>query len=221
VRTTRTLRLGLASIGFALLVAAGCGSDRDEGNDDSGSSTTEASPAITVERTVESDAEVVRLDQSAQQELADVGCYTGAIDGILGRQTDAAVVAFQSASGLSVDGQLGPETEAALAQAVSKGEAVCTSTDTTVAPTTTTPATTPATAPCTATALARALPSGAQIQHYACSEGWAGVAYVGAGTAYTALLEANRAVWTDLGTSTCGGASAGYPPAVLEIACPA
>jgi peptidoglycan hydrolase-like protein with peptidoglycan-binding domain len=210
VRTTRTLRLGLAAAGVALLVAAGCGSDDKS---DSSSDTT-VSPTTTAV----SKAEVIKFDKTIQQELSDVGCYTGAIDGILGPQTDAAIVAFQSASGLQVDGELGPETEAALAQAVSKGEKVCTSSGTTVTPTTTT---TPATAPCTATALAKALPAGAKIQNYTCSEGYAGVQYGGGSENLdSALLQANGAIWTDLGTTACGGASAGYPPSVLEIACP-
>ena len=209
--TTRSARLGLAAVVGALLLAAGCGGD---GEDDTTTST------LSSTTTAVSDADVVRFDATIQQELADVGCYTGDIDGILGRQSDAAIVAFQSASGLTVDGELGTETEAALAQAVSRGEPVCTATDSTVAPTTTTTPSTPTSAPCTATALGRALPAGTRIQNYLCSEGYAGVAYMSGGTAGTALLQVNGTIWTDLGTSACGGASAGYPPAVLEIACP-
>lgn len=211
MRTTRSVRLGFAAVAIALLVAAGCGSDD---KDSSSTTTTAASPGTTAV----SNAEVVKFDKTVQQQLADVGCYTGAIDGILGPQTDAAIVAFQTASGLTVDGELGPETETALSEAASKKEKVCTSTGTTTAPSTTTTA--PTNAPCTATALAKALPAGSQIQNYACSEGFAGVAFTNGGKAETALMEANGAVWTDKGTSACGGASAGYPPAVLEIACP-
>jgi peptidoglycan hydrolase-like protein with peptidoglycan-binding domain len=214
VPTIRSARLGLAAVVVAMLVAAACSGD---GDDDTTSST--LSPTTTAV----SNANLVRFDATIQQELADVGCYTGDIDGILGPQSDAAIVAFQSASGLTVDGELGAETEAALAQAVSRGEAVCSTTDPTAAPPTTTSSTTPTTptAPCTATALARALPPGTQIQSYACSDGYAGVAFASAGAPGTALLEANGPIWTDLGTSVCGGASAGYPPPVLEIACPA
>ena len=37
-------------------------------------------------------------------------------DGTFGRRTEAAVVAFQEANGLSVDGQVGPETASALSR---------------------------------------------------------------------------------------------------------
>jgi peptidoglycan hydrolase-like protein with peptidoglycan-binding domain len=210
----RPLRFGLAVTGIALLVAAGCGKDDSSG----GSSSSTTAPSSTT--TAVNGAEVVKFDKSVQQQLADVGCYSGAIDGVFGPQTDAAVVAFQTASGLEVDGELGPETEAALKQAVAKSEKVCTgsSTTTTTAPTTTT---VPSTSPCTATAIAAALPSGAQVNDYACSEGYAGVSYTVSGTAGTALLQSESGAWKDLGTSMCGGASAGYPPAVLSIVCTA
>ena len=161
---------------------------------------------------------VIVVNKAVQQELADVGCYSGRIDGIFGPETDAAILAFQAGAGLTIDGELGPETKAALAQAVAEKEKVCASSGTTVAPTTTTA---PSTAPCTATAMTKALPSGTQITNYACSEGYAGVAGTSGGKETTALLKAEGATWKDLGTTTCGGASAGYPPAVLEIACPA
>lgn len=213
MRIARPLRFGLAVAAIALLVAAGCG--KDDKSDGSSSSTTAPSPTATAVN----GAEVVKFDKSVQQELADVGCYSGGIDGVFGPQTDAAVVAFQTASGLDVDGELGPETEAALKQAVAKKEKVCTgSSTTTKAPTTTT---VPSTAPCTATAITTALPSGAQVNDYACSEGYAGVSFTVSGSASTALLQSENGAWKDLGNSMCGGASAGYPPAVLSIVCTA
>ena len=47
------------------------------------------------------------------------------------------------------------------------------------------------------------------------------MSYTVSGTAGTALLQSENGAWKDLGTSMCGGASAGYPPAVLSIACTA
>jgi len=209
VRTTRPFRFAVAAVGVALLVAAGCGSD-DKKSDDSGATTTVTTAAG-------NNAEVVKADKAIQEELHEVGCYSGAIDGVFGPETDAAILAFQSASGLETDGEIGPETKAALSQAVAKKEKVCGSTATTT-PTSTT---TPSTAPCTATALAKVLPVGVQITNYACSDGYAGVAFTQGDTDQTALLEAEGSTWNDLGKGACGGASAGYPPAVLEIACPA
>lgn len=212
MRIPRPVRFGLAVAAIAVMVAAGCG--KDDKADGSSSTTTAPSPTTTATN----GAEVVKFDKAVQQQLSEVGCYSGAIDGKFGPQTDAAVIAFQAASGLDVDGELGPETEAALVQAVAKKEKVCTSgTTTTKAPTTTT--TVPSVAPCTATAIAKALPAGATVENYACSEGYAGVAYTVGSSTSAALLQSEKGVWKDLGSSMCGGASAGYPPAVLSIAC--
>jgi peptidoglycan hydrolase-like protein with peptidoglycan-binding domain len=52
--------------------------------------------------------------RSIQQALKDQGFDTGPIDGIWGRQSIAALRAFQSARGLTVDGIAGPQTIRAL-----------------------------------------------------------------------------------------------------------
>ena len=46
--------------------------------------------------------------KAIQQELADVGCYPGAVDGVIGAKTDAAILEFQTAAGLTADGELNP-----------------------------------------------------------------------------------------------------------------
>lgn len=51
-----------------------------------------------------------------QQQLAAAGFDPGAIDGVMGPRTRAAVRAFQQANGLQVDGDPGPLTQAALAR---------------------------------------------------------------------------------------------------------
>lgn len=53
-----------------------------------------------------------------QDQLDRLGYYDGAIDGIRGPQTIAAVKAFQTAKGLAPDGIVGPQTKAALAAAL-------------------------------------------------------------------------------------------------------
>lgn len=50
--------------------------------------------------------EVVRI----QMQLADLGFYGGAVDGVLGGATEGAVRAFQRARGIATDGVLGNET---------------------------------------------------------------------------------------------------------------
>ncbi len=49
-----------------------------------------------------------------QQRLKDWGYYTGDVDGVFGRGTYNAVVRFQRHNGLSVDGQVGKKTAAAM-----------------------------------------------------------------------------------------------------------
>ena len=59
----------------------------------------------------EGDAALIR---ELQQALSAAGYDPGPADGTFGQRTEAAVVAFQKANGLSVDGRVGPETAAAL-----------------------------------------------------------------------------------------------------------
>lgn len=55
-----------------------------------------------------------------QQKLSSWGYYTGAVDGIYGSKTVAAVKYFQRSNGLTVDGKCGPKTLAALGISVSE-----------------------------------------------------------------------------------------------------
>ena len=52
--------------------------------------------------------------KTIQQKLKNWGYYTGAVDGIFGAKTTAAVKAFQKKNGLTVDGIVGAKTLAAL-----------------------------------------------------------------------------------------------------------
>ena len=53
-----------------------------------------------------------------QQELQILGYFEGQPDGILGPLTEEALRAFQTDAGITVDGEYGPETYAALADAL-------------------------------------------------------------------------------------------------------
>ncbi len=66
----------------------------------------------------EGDAALIR---ELQQALSAAGYEPGPADGTFGQQTEAAVVAFQEANGLAVDGRVGPETAAALDRALAGG----------------------------------------------------------------------------------------------------
>ena len=52
--------------------------------------------------------------EEIQTNLKAWGFYSGAIDGIFGKETEAAVLKFQQSKGLSQDGEVGPNTLAAL-----------------------------------------------------------------------------------------------------------
>ena len=72
---------------------------------------TAAVPADAAILTMGSRGERVAL---VQQRLKEWGDYTGSVDGVFGRATYNAVVRFQRRNGLSVDGQVGRKTAAAM-----------------------------------------------------------------------------------------------------------
>ena len=57
--------------------------------------------------------------KKVQQKLKNWGYYTGAVDGVFGAKTKAAVVSFQKKNGLTADGIVGAKTFAALGISVS------------------------------------------------------------------------------------------------------
>ncbi len=209
----RNLSIVLLAAGSAVGLVA-CSSD-----DSKDTTTTTAAEETTTTAAAESaeSAATIRFDKAIQQELADVGCYPGAVDGIIGAKTDAAILEFQKAAGLTADGELGPKTEEALKEAVAKGEKVCGASTTTTTPGTTTTATS-GTAPCTATALLKGLPAeGESIGSYVCSEGYAAGTLSDGTTKF--ILEDDNGTWVAPSQDPCGSASAGLPPIILEDGC--
>ena len=75
-------------------------------------------PAVTTDLEPITDPKVVT---ELQQALSSAGYDPGTADGTFGQQTEAAVVAFQQANGLSPDGIVGPETASALNSALAGG----------------------------------------------------------------------------------------------------
>jgi peptidoglycan hydrolase-like protein with peptidoglycan-binding domain len=108
------------------LAAPGCSSSSHPSSTSSaGSSTTNAAAAAS--------------NKALQHGLAEVGCYPGPIDGVVGPSTVAAIKNFQKAVGLTPDGVYGAKTQQHLQAAEKNGTKVCsTSTSTTIPKSTTT-----------------------------------------------------------------------------------
>jgi hypothetical protein len=70
-------------------------------------------PAVTIYRLTTPPMSGSKV-QEIQQALRDAGFDPGAIDGVFGPHTLAAVVSFQESQGLVVDGEVGPRTAQAL-----------------------------------------------------------------------------------------------------------
>ena len=130
-------RTGRISILVAVLalVAAACG-----GGDDTSTTTTLAAVATTPPTTAApvtttapapttttstppgSDIPATTTIVVVQGDLAFLGFYEGPIDGIAGEETEAAISAFQKDAGIDVDGAYGPQTDAAMAEALESNE---------------------------------------------------------------------------------------------------
>lgn len=53
-------------------------------------------------------------NEQIQQALKNAGFYEGSVDGVLGKKSKAAIIAFQEQSGLTADGKVGKKTWAKL-----------------------------------------------------------------------------------------------------------
>lgn len=74
-----------------------------------------ATPSVSVDGyTTLSEGDTGTAVRNLQQALKNKGYYSGSVDGSFGSATTVAVVAFQTAQGLRVDGKAGPATQRAL-----------------------------------------------------------------------------------------------------------
>ncbi|MDP4014990.1 MAG: peptidoglycan-binding domain-containing protein [Candidatus Nanopelagicales bacterium] len=197
-RSSRGRRVALLAVaGAAALVIAGCSST--------------PSPSPTPSPTPSPSNTTVEFNKAIQGELADVGCYPGGIDGVIGPETDKAIRDFQQAAGLPVTGELDAQTDKALKNAATKGERVC------KAKPSPSPTASPAAATCTATSINTVLKKNETLVSYSCAEGWAGIKAEkdGAGKVFFAQVENDKWVRVPKG-EICGTASAGLPPSILD-----
>lgn len=198
----RRIVSGLALAGLVVFVAA-CGSSSSSSKAKSATtSTTKASTSTTSSVKVAKQKNALlgpTQIKTLQTDLTTVGCFSGTVDGIIGPVTRAGISAFQTASGLTADGQYGSATEQKLLPAAQAGTKVCTQTP----PTTTKPASAP---PCTSAAIldaVRGSPSSGpnpSITDFGCDGGWAWAGVdINAGTdgyEATDLLKASGTAWT-------------------------
>ena len=85
-------------------------------------STTTAPPSTTTTTHVDSSIPATSTIVVVQGDLTTLGYFDGAIDGIAGEVTKAAIAAFQTNAGIEADGEYGPITDAAMAEALAADE---------------------------------------------------------------------------------------------------
>ncbi len=128
-------RLYLAVMALGV-VAASCsgGSDATESSTTSPSTTvvattttqapisTTTTAPITTTTHVDSSIPATATIVVVQGDLTILGYFDGAIDGIAGKETQAAITEFQADAGIEADGEYGPITDAAMAEALAADE---------------------------------------------------------------------------------------------------
>ena len=215
---TRLSILGTCLLAVAAVTLGGCSKDSTTEDTTTTTTTVDTAVSTTVDAAAAS-AERVLFDKEIQAQLTVVGCYKGKDDGIIGKQTDEAIVLFQTASGLTVDGELGPKTDAALTAAANSKKVVCTATTvTTKAPSTTVPRNNP---PCTAAAIGAAI-APRTVNSYICGNNFAAGSAKDADDTDNApyLLAAgddNSGQWVVISTDEATCSDKDIPAAVLAV----
>ena len=215
---TRLSILGTCLLAVAAVTLGGCSKDSTTEDTTTTTTTVDTAVSTTVDAAAAA-AERVLFDKEIQAQLTVVGCYKGKDDGIIGKQTDEAIVLFQTASGLTVDGELGPKTDAALTAAANSKKVVCTATTvTTKAPSTTVPRNNP---PCTAAAIGAAI-APRTVNSYICGNNFAaGSQKDAADPDNSAFLLAagddNSGQWVVISSDEATCADKDIPAAVLAV----
>jgi peptidoglycan hydrolase-like protein with peptidoglycan-binding domain len=121
---------GLALLAVIALALAACSSGSEDTTTSSSTTfptettvaTTTTAPATTTTPSTTTTTSpyggATLLTQIIQQELRVLGYFNGEPDGLLGPVTEEALKEFQTAAGITADGEYGPETYIALADAL-------------------------------------------------------------------------------------------------------
>jgi len=109
-------------LALTLGLLAACSSSSNDGSSGTSQGTTAGTATAQNVSTYSASSDQLKKWQT---DLNKVGCSAGPVDGIEGGETEAAIRAFQAASGLTVEGLLGPQTEAALTKAAAANKKVC------------------------------------------------------------------------------------------------
>jgi peptidoglycan hydrolase-like protein with peptidoglycan-binding domain len=126
----RKITSGGLIVATALIVAA-CGGDAATDTttttvsetSSTTSSTTTTIPETSTTSTTTPSQPATSTMYVVQGDLTALGYFDGVIDGIAGEVTTAAIASFQSDTGLEVDGEFGPNTDAAMYPLLQKDSA--------------------------------------------------------------------------------------------------
>lgn len=113
-RRITSVRLALVAIAAISLLAAACSSGDSSDTTAAPSGATETTAAASG-GTAANSSPIVKDMQNA---LQAIGYHPGTADGVYGQHTIDAVKEFQTDAGITADGRYGPETHAALEEAV-------------------------------------------------------------------------------------------------------
>ena len=117
---TPVIRAGLGALVAALVLLAGTGTCVASGAADTGQRANLAQgPTLDLGAGYGADRQAAHVE-ALQRSLQRLGWAPGRADGLFGPRTEAALIRFQRASGVTVDGIAGPETRSALARALNR-----------------------------------------------------------------------------------------------------
>jgi peptidoglycan hydrolase-like protein with peptidoglycan-binding domain len=116
------IRATAIAMAIGAIVFAGCGGDAEETTTSSTATTTTTAATTSTTSTTLATTTTTTVPRPGatdttyvvQADLTALGYFEGAIDGIAGEETRAAIASFQNDAGIEADGAFGPVTDAAM-----------------------------------------------------------------------------------------------------------